>query len=99
MLQFDAGARLTVNYQTLEADEDHWPRTGTRRTLNEANAGEETVTSSTDKSDFLMYLTIGKHRKQTGSTQYVADQNRKNMTCERSEDIHLADQHQIENFV
>lgn len=32
----------------LEADDDHWPPTGTRRTLNEANAGEEAVPSNTD---------------------------------------------------
>ena len=46
MLQLNAGA--AVDPPTLEADDEHGVWTGTRRTLNEANAGEEAVPSNTD---------------------------------------------------
>lgn len=46
MLQLKTGA--AVDTPTLEADDEHGAWTGTRRTLNEANAGEEAVPSNTD---------------------------------------------------
>ena len=46
MLQLKTGA--AVDHPTLEADDEHGAWTGTRRTLNEANAGEEAVPSSTN---------------------------------------------------
>lgn len=46
MLQLNAGA--AVDPPTLEADDEHGAWTGTRRTLNEANAGDEAAPSNTD---------------------------------------------------